>query len=64
MLLQVVAIIDWGDMCYCWRAAEVAIAMTYTMLLQPEAPVTAAGHVLVSTTCATAGCWYVCSVDT
>jgi hypothetical protein len=44
-----VAIIDWGDMCYCWRAAEVAIAMTYIMLLQPDAPVQAAGHVLVST---------------
>eukprot|EP00879_Flechtneria_rotunda_P032486 GHRR01035699.1.p1 GENE.GHRR01035699.1~~GHRR01035699.1.p1 ORF type:complete len:368 (+),score=115.57 GHRR01035699.1:577-1680(+) len=30
---QVTAIIDFGDACYCWRVAEVAIAMTYAALL-------------------------------
>eukprot|EP00877_Chromochloris_zofingiensis_P006039 jgi/Chrzof1/1689/Cz10g17110.t1 len=44
---QVTGIIDFGDMCYCWRVCEVAIAMTYIMLLEYEhQPVQAASHVL------------------
>lgn len=34
---QVTGLLDFGDACWCWRAAEVAVAMTYAALL-PQLP--------------------------
>jgi Ser/Thr protein kinase RdoA (MazF antagonist) len=47
-IMQVVGIIDFGDISYCWRVAEVAIAMAYMMLLSwKEDPWKAGADVLV-----------------
>jgi len=48
---QVIGIIDFGDISYCWRVAEVAIAMTYMMLLSWESdPWNAGAQVLAGYT--------------
>lgn len=45
-MTQVVGILDVGDMCRTWRVAEVAVALTYQMLLCMDDPFTAGANLL------------------
>lgn len=44
---QVCGLIDFGDMCYTWRVAEVSILLTYALLGKAD-PLPAASHLLAA----------------
>ena len=40
---QVTGVLDWGDAAYCWRVVELAVAVTYAMLLAAAPAASTAG---------------------